>query len=126
MLKAITEHVDMSHVKYNDHSPEAWGELMEATNSGKVVKIDESIYWYFLEVLPPRKMLGRGDFVFCEGEDFPRLFCAIYGEWACVQATSDLPGFQGYDDIPAAWKPENLRTMRAAVEKALAAMATHV
>jgi hypothetical protein len=124
MLKAITGHVDMSDVNYDDHSPESWVALMKATTSGQVVKIDQSIYEYFFEVLPPRKILGRGDFVFCEGDDFPHLFCAIYGEWACVLATSDQPVPLCYgDDMTAAWKPENLRNMRLAVERALGAMA---
>ena len=102
MLKPITEHVDMSDVEYGKHTTEEWTALMDAIGSGKVVKIDSSIYWYFLEVLPPRKMLGGGDFVFCEGDYFPCLFRAQYGEWACVQATSDLPALQSYQDISEA------------------------
>ena len=59
---------DVSHVKYGDSSvPGGWDELMKAMHSGDLIKVDESIHDYFLEVLPPRRM-GKGYFIFQEGE----------------------------------------------------------
>lgn len=43
----------MSNIKYEECKKEEWNELMKAIHSGQIIKIDESIYWYFLEVLPP-------------------------------------------------------------------------
>ncbi len=38
---------------YDDHPPEQWEAFLAAWKRGERLKISESIYWYFLEVLPP-------------------------------------------------------------------------
>jgi hypothetical protein len=56
-----------------------WSEYIEALSKGNRLEIDSEIYWYSLEVLPPRYMRSRintvdgvevvADFGFCEGAD---------------------------------------------------------
>jgi len=51
--------------------------MIEARDSGQVIEVDEDVYWYFLEVLPPAYMgrtvklpngtMQRADFGFAEG-----------------------------------------------------------
>jgi len=59
--------LDISKVKYDKCTTQEWDAVTKAIHSGKKVKIDESFYDYYLEVLPPRKMFNGG-FVFQEGE----------------------------------------------------------
>jgi len=50
-----------------DESPrEEWDALMKEMDSGNKIEVHESIYNYFLEVLPPKKMFDNG-FLFAEG-----------------------------------------------------------
>ena len=55
-----------------------WSEFIAKLDSGERVEIGKSIYWYFLEVLPPRRMFSGG-FMFCEGDDVPTKFCQVGG-----------------------------------------------
>ena len=70
--------LDCASIVYDDDrekscSREAWAALIVALDSGHVVRIHQSVYQYFLEVLPPLKMFSGG-FVFCEGCDSPTYF----------------------------------------------------
>ena|SRR3990167_1595465 len=38
---------------YDDHTPEEWQEFLNKLHAGKRIAIDESMFDYFLEVLPP-------------------------------------------------------------------------
>ncbi len=40
------------------YTRENWQEMIAARDSGEVVEVNQDIYWYFLEVLPPAYM-GR-------------------------------------------------------------------
>jgi hypothetical protein len=44
---------------YDDHTQEQWAEFITAMTSGEVVEVDESMYFYWLEVLPPIFMCRR-------------------------------------------------------------------
>lgn len=70
---------DLSHVDYDDHTPDEWKAVIDALDSGETVQVHESVWWYFLEVLPPRFM-GRGGFVFAEGLEHPRWFWKLGGQ----------------------------------------------
>lgn len=53
---------------------EAWTDMIERIKRADAVhQISEEIYWYFLEVLPPKWQGGRG-FAFCEGAEPLQLF----------------------------------------------------
>jgi len=39
---------------YTDETPDAWNDFIAAMHSGEVVEIDEEMYFYWLEVLPPK------------------------------------------------------------------------
>lgn len=75
-------------VEYGDSKPDEWYRLIDEMESGKTVKIHDSVWWYFLEVLPPRRM-GHNWFVFAEGDDKPKLFggCSEDARW-CKQFDS--------------------------------------
>lgn len=38
---------------YDQETPGAWASFIEAMHSGEEIEIDDEIYYYFLEVLPP-------------------------------------------------------------------------
>jgi len=38
---------------YDDHTPEEWQEFLSKLHAGEKIAIDESMFSYFLEVLPP-------------------------------------------------------------------------
>ena len=53
---------------------EGWADLIGRINvEGRIHRIEEETYWYFLEVLPPRWMNGSA-FAFAEGQDPLSLF----------------------------------------------------
>jgi len=57
------------------YTKENWTETIAAMHSGAVIEIDQDVYWYFLEVLPPAYMGKtitlpdgqRADYGFAEG-----------------------------------------------------------
>lgn len=57
--------MDYSNVT-QDSKREDWKGMIKALNSGEKVKISENVYYYFLEVLPPKNMFNGG-FLFAEG-----------------------------------------------------------
>lgn len=59
-----------------DSSRKDWDSMIKALDSGEVVKIHKSVYWYFLEVLPPIKMFEHG-FHFAEGMENIKEFINI-------------------------------------------------
>ena len=48
---------------------EQWTEFINAMNSGEKIEIDEEMYYYWLEVLPPARYYDGGGFGFAEGID---------------------------------------------------------
>lgn len=74
-----------------------WTEFIEAMRSGKVVHIDESIFDYFLEVLPPIYMSRRGatgrhvSFGFAEGAEEVVDFWKINGQYMCQRSDTINP-----------------------------------
>lgn len=56
IVKEITE----------DSSREKWDYMIKEIHSGKLTEVSESVYYYFLEVLPPIRMFDYG-FYFREG-----------------------------------------------------------
>ena len=62
-----------SRIEHGNCTREQWKALIEALDSGEEIQIHASVWWYFLEVLPP-KYMGRGGFAFAEGDEHPRWF----------------------------------------------------
>ncbi len=89
--------VDKSHLVYGEMTTEEWHDLLatiEATkNRDARVKVHGSIFWYFLEVLPPR-FQGCSGFVFAEGADDPTWFGEIGDDHYARR-------FASYEEIPA-------------------------
>ena len=54
----------LSEITSNDRTD--WKRLMNAMDSGRKVQVNKDVYFYFLEVLPPRAMYDDG-FAFAEG-----------------------------------------------------------
>ena len=90
----------LQHIDYEDHKVEEWRILIDTLRSDEPAEIHESVYWYFLEVLPPlalgssqvfsllkqednHKVLGTinsiispyGFYIFKEGWDIGHVFC---------------------------------------------------
>lgn len=103
---------DFRQVKYGDGNAEGWSAMIAAMNSGEETQIHDSIYWYFLEVLPP-KWHNHGGFVFAEGADPPTLFSGLgektrrmrqFPTWEALRdhfraygvSPQDLPRARGY------------------------------
>jgi len=64
---------------YDDQTPESWKEFIRLLDNCEIVQIDESMFYYWLEVLPPvymhKDQLIDGvsrfcSFGFCEGSDY--------------------------------------------------------
>ena len=55
---------------------------------GQTQEVDEAIFEYFLDVLPPRDM-GRGWFMFAEGEEPLRFFWKRSGRLFCRRLSWD-------------------------------------
>ena len=69
--------------RYGDGGGPGWADFLAAMHSGEEAEIDEEMFYYFLEVLPPIFMnrtvrvggeLRRVDFGFAEGADFVTYF----------------------------------------------------
>lgn len=80
--------------KYEDKAPCAWQRFVEAMHSGEEVEIDEEMYYYWLEVLPPvfmNRILPfpdpqhpmRYDFGFAEGAEKVTVFWHGGGRYFC-------------------------------------------
>jgi len=65
--------IDISNMDYDDHTTAEWAKFLEAYYTYDLVRVHSSVWWYFLEVLPPRWISGRA-FIFAEGADEPVLF----------------------------------------------------
>ena len=59
---------DIKDIDYNKCTNDEWKRVVKAINTYEEVEIHESIYYYFLGVLPPRKFIKQG-FLFSEGWD---------------------------------------------------------
>jgi len=79
---------DLSNIDYNNCEGDDWKKVIKAMDSGEKVKIHESIYYYFLEVLPPIKMFNGG-FLFAEGSEGLRRFTNV-GKDYFVQNTEKI------------------------------------
>lgn len=79
------------------YTMENWKETVEAINSGEMVEVNEEVYWYFLEVLPPVFMnkkfkfidgqIVRASFGFAEGAESIKVFWKEGGKYFCRQST---------------------------------------
>jgi hypothetical protein len=78
---------------YDNHTAEEWAAFIAAMTSGAVVEIDESMFDYWLDVLPPvfmnrtieykprnseEKVKRRVAFAFVEGADYITMFWSEY------------------------------------------------
>lgn len=61
-----------------------WSQRVSLLRSGHLIEVTVEIYWYWLEVLPP-KFMGRGLFAFAEGQEALLLFLARYGRYYARQ-----------------------------------------
>jgi len=68
--------IDKTKVIAEKSSRKDWDSMIKAMDTGEVVKIHKSVYWYFLEVLPPIKMFNNG-FEFAEGMENIKEFINI-------------------------------------------------
>jgi hypothetical protein len=83
---------------------EEWAAMIARTaRAGVICEIDEEIYDYFLDVLPP-KYLGRG-FAFAEGAEPLRYFWHVNpASYFCRQLTWDeTQEFCRLAEIPVPW-----------------------
>ena len=75
---------------------EDWAEFLKAMRSGKVVRITESVFDYFLEVLPPIYMNRRGatgrrvSFGFAEGAENIVDFWSEESKWFYCQCSNTI------------------------------------
>ena len=68
---------------------EEWKALIDRIGvPGSIAEIDAEIFWYFLEVLPPKYQLGSA-FTFAEGAEPFRLFWRKADRYFCRQLTWD-------------------------------------
>ena len=67
-----------------------WDSMIKALCSGELVKIHKSIYWYFLEVLPPIKQFDGG-FEFAEGMEHIKRFVDTPEGYYCKQINKINP-----------------------------------
>lgn len=81
---------------YDGHTPDEWAAFIDAMHSGDAVEIDVSMYWYWLEVLPPATMREtydfpdgpvRSQFGFAEGWDYITAFWKAEGRYFCRRTT---------------------------------------
>ncbi len=74
----MTETLDMRHVQISQSEGakdrQQWDKLIKLMDTGQKILIDKSVYWYFLEVLPPVWQFGSG-FYFAEGAENLKRFC---------------------------------------------------
>ena len=71
-----------------DKSEGAWSRFIEAMHSGEEVEIDEEMYYYWLEVLPPVFMWKvidgkKYEFGFAEGAEPVTVFWRKDGRFFC-------------------------------------------
>lgn len=80
------------------HTPDAWNQFLAARDAGGVVEIDQGIFNYFLDVLPPVYMgrivevggvMRRVSFGFAEGAETITAFWKEGGRFFC-QRTKDM------------------------------------
>ncbi len=90
----MTETIDLQRTTYNDSKPEEWKALIVAMNSGKKVLINESVYYYFLEVLPPVQMF-KGGFYFAEGAESLKRFSRTVEGYQVKQLNIINPSWTG-------------------------------
>ena len=100
---------DLTAIDADEHTTEDWQTLMAAMASGETAIVSGSVGWYFLEVLPPRWMPGRGAFAFCEGDDRYTVFVGVGSNWLM----RTLPYGERAPDVLDA----RAREMRAAYER---------
>jgi len=75
-----------------DKSDGAWSRFIEAMHSGEEVEVDEEMYYYWLEVLPPVFMYKvidgkRYEFGFAEGAEPVTVFWRKDGRFFCRRTT---------------------------------------
>ena len=84
---------------YGDGQGENWKEFIKAMNAGELCEIDEEMFYYWLEVLPPVYMGQvvkveidgvvydkKCSFGFAEGADYITDFWTSGGAWFCKQS----------------------------------------
>jgi hypothetical protein len=75
-----------------DKSEGAWSRFIEAMHSGEEVEVDEEMYYYWLEALPPVFMYKvidgkRYEFGFAEGAEPVTVFWRKDGRFFCRRTT---------------------------------------
>jgi hypothetical protein len=73
-LEVVRVEVRKDFSTVTEDSPQGeWSAMIRAIKTGHKIKISEDVYYYFLEVLPPREMF-KGGFMFAEGYDYLERF----------------------------------------------------
>lgn len=72
----------------HDPDPRNWYEFLALRDNGDLLEITENLYYYFLEVLPPKAMParwknGRWSFAFAEGAETRTYFKEEKGHFYC-------------------------------------------
>ena len=75
---------------YDNGNDQDWKEFLDAKESGDIVEIDSSMYWHFLEVLPPVFMDGSV-FGFAEGYEHVTKFWKCGDEYFCQKTNQINP-----------------------------------
>jgi hypothetical protein len=88
--------------KYGDGGGDSWREFIEAMHSGQPAEIDQELFDYFLDVLPPVYMgrtvklatgeTVRASFGFAEGAEIITAFYRLGGRLYCCQTTERAKG----------------------------------
>lgn len=79
--------IRLENIEYDNCKRGEWNYLIDAIDSGEIVKIHESIYDYFLNVLPPRGMTNNG-FYFAEGMEHIRYFYHIKKDYFVIKTNT--------------------------------------
>lgn len=109
-----TEPLDHSDLK-EDCTPRQWRDFVLALRSYKLVKISAEQWERWLEVLPPAAM-GRGYFLFAEGEELPILFFGKgEGRYYAMRMKYSDPARQAEIELTDAYYAEVLNPRRATV-----------
>lgn len=73
---------DFSKAHINNPDSNVWDAFKISMHSGFTVEVNESIYWYYLEVLPPIFQIGN-HFGFAEGHEYVVHFWSVGSSYFC-------------------------------------------
>lgn len=94
---------NLSHIEIGEHTKEQWNEIWRVIKSGQEAVVNRSIFYNFLEVLPPKWMdpVTRRRFVHSDGPTYPALFVYHGGSHYTMQGFADYPSLREHTGIDA-------------------------